>query len=124
MITLTEKRRPLGAYTWLAILRDGTNIHEFWDDEPQKSVDGLLGLDVAELHLIAVPDTHRHIIIQAQADETIKKHWTRTFVLNLDDPKGQQEQPIIDAFILESERPVKHLVFANGVMLVTTAFDV
>lgn len=123
-INLREDRRPLGILTWVAYLRDGTTITEFDGDQPQKSVDCLADRDVAQLHLVPVDgSTRNYVRIDAQPGEVIKKKWIRTYRLAVDggSEDAPAELPVIDAFMLISEKRVWHYVFSDGVTLITTS---
>ena len=122
MITCTDNRQPLGIYTWVAILRDGTQINEFNDEEPQKSFDVLSGLDVSSVHLCPARGVGVYTRILVGPGEYVTKKWIRTFTMNLD--SGEQvEQPIIDAYTLHSNKPVNHFTSANGATRITTDED-
>jgi hypothetical protein len=125
-MTITPENRPMGYYTWVAVLRNGTAIHEFEESgEPQKSVDLLKGLDVSEFHLIPfIPDQPRsYIRLDVAPDQTIVKKWIRSFQHGMDRPQDSMELPVMDAFgLADSEGVVAvwHYCFPDGSMLVTT----
>jgi hypothetical protein len=124
-INLSSERKPLGTLTWVAILRDGAIIAEFDDDQPQKSFDCLAGLDVAEVQLIPIDGATRGVhVLRAAPGEEIKKKWIRTFTMMMDSPdetQSQIEHPVIDAYILISDKPVWHYTFHDGATLITTS---
>ncbi len=123
-IQITEDRRPLGHATWVAVFRDGSSLFEFGpDNAPQVSFDRVAERDdVAEVHLIPFMqgDVRSYIKINVQPGERVEKKWIRTFTVNSDDPNVQGEHPVIDAFTLVSDKPIRHFMFANGSMLITT----
>jgi hypothetical protein len=126
-MTITPENRPMGYYTWVAVLRNGTTIHEFDDNgDPQKSVDLLVGLDVSEFHLIPfIPDQPRsYIRLDVAPGQRVVKKWIRSFQHGLDRAQDSQELPVIDAFALIDDSgyddPVWHYCFPDGSLLVTT----
>lgn len=128
-IHITEDHRPLGHSTWVAVFRDGTVLYEFapiGEDgmaAPQVSFDRVAERDdVHEVHLVpfAQGDVRSYVKIAVQPGEKVKKKWIRTFVMQSDDPSIQGEQAVIDAFVLVTDKPVNHFMFANGAMLITT----
>jgi len=117
-------RQTLGAYEWVAKLRDGRIIHEFSGDT-QKSADCLANLDVAELHLVPVCDGVIYTVIRACSDETIQKKWIRTFTTDITTGHSG-EHPVIDAFTLVSNRQVNHYVFWHAdkmILLITSSTE-
>lgn len=124
-MTITPDNRPLGYYTWVAVLRDGTAIHEFLEGQPQQSIEVVKDLDVAELHLIPfIPDQPRsYIRIDVAPGQRIVKKWIRSFQQGMDRAQDTIELPVIDAFGLadsEGNIAVWHYAFPDGSMLVST----
>lgn len=117
-ITVPFDNEPLGNYTWVVVLRDGTTIEEYVEGK-QQSFDIVKGLDVFHVHLIPFRNIGSYIQIVCQPGEYVTKCWTRTFT------HGSEvvEHPVIDVFSLVSEKPVYHLVYADGGILVTTDRD-
>lgn len=112
------ENEPIGIYTWVAVLRDGTMIEEYIDGR-QQSFDMLQDKDVFQVHLIPFRSVGAYIQITCQPGEFVKKVWTRTFT------HGDVivEHPVIDTFSLISDKPVYHLVYADGGILITTDRD-
>lgn len=124
-MTITPDNRPIGYYTWVAVLRDGTAIHEYLDDQPQQSVDVLKDLDVSEFHLIPfIPDQPRsYIRLDVAPNQRIVKKWIRSFQQGMDRAQDTMELPVIDAFGLADEGgnvAVWHYAFPDGSMLIST----
>jgi hypothetical protein len=112
---------PIGAYEWVARLRDGGAIHEI-ENGVQRSIDCLAGLDVYELHLIPLRPDVTYTILRAGVGETVTKKWIRTITASEDG--SAHEHPVIDAFTLTSAKPVHHYVFWHHdkmIQLITTS---
>ncbi len=126
VINITDERKPLGYYTWVALLRDRSELFEFGTDEsgndaPQVSFDRVAERDdVAHVHLIPYMKDRSHIRIDLQPGERVAKKWIRTIKMLADDPSVQHELPVIDAFVLLSDKPVHHFAFPDGSILITT----
>ena len=119
-ITISEDNRPLGQYTWVALLRDGTTIEECGNPDARLPFDVLHGKDVHQVHLVPFQDQDlMYIMITCQPGEYVKKVFTRTFQANLD-TGDLIEQPVIDSFVLMSEQPIKHFIYPDRSMLITT----
>ena len=128
-IHITEDRRPIGHSTWVAVFRDGSVLFEFapaneaGEFPPQVSFDRVAERDdVAEVHLVPFMqgDVRSYVKIAVQPGERVEKKWIRTFTMQSDDPSVKGEHPVIDAFALISDKPIRHFMFANGAMLITT----
>lgn len=121
-ITIDETRQPLGAYTWVATLRDGTQLIEWETDKPQLSFDIVACRDdVAE---VAIIYCHKYILgtamrIVVQPGERVTKKWIRTFHLNLD-TQEQSEYPVVDTAQLITDKPIYHHCMPDGMIVVTT----
>jgi hypothetical protein len=124
-MTIDKDSRPLGYYSWVAILRNGSAVYEYINNEPQKSVNVLRSLDVAEFHLVPfLPDQPRsYIRLDVAPGQRIVKKWIRTFQQGMDRVQDTAELPVIDAFGLadsQGQVAVWHYAFPDGSILVTT----
>ncbi len=108
--------KPLGGFEWVAVLDDNSIVREF-DGDTQRSSDCWKDLPLKEVHLLPVTDGLTYTVIRCGPDESVTKKWIRTFTLGLDSGESD-EHPVIDAFTLQSARPVHHYVFWNGEMMV------
>lgn len=104
-------------FTWLAVLRDGTQIAEF-SGQNRISVEILQDIDVAELHLLPNNGTAVRIIVRARPGERIEKKWICG--VSFDMETGDYiELPVVESFTLISSLPVNHF-FLNNELIVTT----
>lgn len=119
--------KPLGYYTWIAELRDGTRIAELPDDGSQMvSVDTLKGLDVAIFWMLPLTASHHPIFLELAPGQEIRKYWSRTFQTFLDIAEPDKELPVVDKFGIADAAghvAIWHYAFQDGSMLITEKPD-
>lgn len=117
--------QPLGYYTWIADLRNGTRIEELVDGTSIKSVDVLSGLDVAQFWLIPLDELRSMILLKLQPGQSVRKYWSRTFH-HSESGDSHVESPVVDKFGIADVQGVVHVwhyAFADGSVLVTSEPD-
>lgn len=119
-VTIDAHRRPRGAYTWVASCRDGTQLIEWETGCAEVSFDRVAERDdVAQVDLIPITDGYMRICLVVQPGEHVAKKWVRTYSIDIDTHE-QTEAPVIDTFVLLSDKPVYHHCHQPGVMVITT----
>lgn len=122
---MTTTDTPHGYYTWVAMLRDGREIHETFDGQDLISIDALKGLDVAALHLVPYRGERSYVRLDIQPGQRPVKVWTHTIRFNIDGGE-QTEGPVVDKFGIEEADGTVHVwhhCFPDGSILVSTSGD-